>query len=259
MHSPPQPLLSLEQVEHEVVSRDREVGNAFAKDLQIVAIHGRAPLPRRPAHQGGPPAPAARPEGRSAHRRQAARPDPKDLGRAAHGPVRQGAARRRETPCPVCTPPARSRASVEAGCTATARSRGPSSEAASSPGVRRVRGRREGSRLTADLARAASTRATIKAMDRTATRHYALSIAPLWRAGDFHRSPFPLIADYAFLSDCESTCLVAPSGAVEWMCVPAPGLAKRLLRDARPQRRQLPVGPVRRRASRPPAATCPAA
>ena len=36
----PEPLLSLEQVEREVVARDREVGNAFAKDLQIVAIHG---------------------------------------------------------------------------------------------------------------------------------------------------------------------------------------------------------------------------
>jgi GH15 family glucan-1,4-alpha-glucosidase len=33
---------------------------------------------------------------------------------------------------------------------------------------------------------------------------------------------FPAIADYAFLSDCESNCLVAPSGAVEWMCVPRP-------------------------------------
>ncbi|MEN3359137.1 MAG: alpha,alpha-trehalase [Mycobacteriales bacterium] len=32
--------------------------------------------------------------------------------------------------------------------------------------------------------------------------------------------PFPLIADYAFLSDCEVTALVAPGGAVEWMCVP---------------------------------------
>src|SRR4051794_41970799 len=33
-------------------------------------------------------------------------------------------------------------------------------------------------------------------------------------------SPFPPIADYAFLSDCETTALVAPSGNVEWMCVP---------------------------------------
>ena len=36
----------------------------------------------------------------------------------------------------------------------------------------------------------------------------------------YSRSPFPAIADYGFLSDCESTALVAPSGAVEWMCVP---------------------------------------
>ncbi len=33
-------------------------------------------------------------------------------------------------------------------------------------------------------------------------------------------SPFPPIADYAFLSDCEVTALIAPSGQVEWMCVP---------------------------------------
>ena len=33
-------------------------------------------------------------------------------------------------------------------------------------------------------------------------------------------SAFPPIGDYAFLSDCESTALVAPSGNVEWMCLP---------------------------------------
>ena len=36
------------------------------------------------------------------------------------------------------------------------------------------------------------------------------------------RSLFPPIADYAFLSDCENTCLIAPNGAVEWMCLPRP-------------------------------------
>jgi GH15 family glucan-1,4-alpha-glucosidase len=36
----------------------------------------------------------------------------------------------------------------------------------------------------------------------------------------FTRSPFPQIADYGFLSDCECTALVAPSGNVEWMCLP---------------------------------------
>ena len=33
-------------------------------------------------------------------------------------------------------------------------------------------------------------------------------------------SPFPPIADYAFLSDCEACALVAPSGNVEWLCLP---------------------------------------
>ncbi len=33
-------------------------------------------------------------------------------------------------------------------------------------------------------------------------------------------SPYPPIADYGFLSDCEVTALVALSGAVEWMCAP---------------------------------------
>jgi GH15 family glucan-1,4-alpha-glucosidase len=33
-------------------------------------------------------------------------------------------------------------------------------------------------------------------------------------------SPFPPIADYAFLSDCETTALVAPNGNVEWLCLP---------------------------------------
>jgi GH15 family glucan-1,4-alpha-glucosidase len=33
-------------------------------------------------------------------------------------------------------------------------------------------------------------------------------------------SPFPPIAEYAFLSDCETTALIAPSGNLEWMCVP---------------------------------------
>src|SRR5215469_12212001 len=33
-------------------------------------------------------------------------------------------------------------------------------------------------------------------------------------------NPFPPIADYGFLSDCEVSALVAPSGNVEWMCLP---------------------------------------
>jgi alpha,alpha-trehalase len=33
-------------------------------------------------------------------------------------------------------------------------------------------------------------------------------------------SPFPPIADYAFLSDCHTGALIAPDGSVEWLCVP---------------------------------------
>jgi GH15 family glucan-1,4-alpha-glucosidase len=33
-------------------------------------------------------------------------------------------------------------------------------------------------------------------------------------------SPFPPIAQYGFLSDCETCALVAPSGSVEWLCLP---------------------------------------
>ncbi len=49
-------------------------------------------------------------------------------------------------------------------------------------------------------------------------------------------SPFPPIASYGFLSDCEVTALVAPSGNVEWMCLPrmdSPGVFGAILdRDA---------------------------
>jgi GH15 family glucan-1,4-alpha-glucosidase len=34
-------------------------------------------------------------------------------------------------------------------------------------------------------------------------------------------SPFPPIAEYAFLSNCHTGALVAPDGAVDWLCVPA--------------------------------------
>ncbi len=33
-------------------------------------------------------------------------------------------------------------------------------------------------------------------------------------------SPFPPIADYAFLSDCHTCALIAPDGSIEWMCIP---------------------------------------
>ena len=35
-------------------------------------------------------------------------------------------------------------------------------------------------------------------------------------------STFPPIADYALLSNCEQSCLLAPDGSVEWLCLPRP-------------------------------------
>src|SRR3954452_22344855 len=93
-------------------------------------------------------------------------------------------------------------------------------------------------------------------------------------------SPFPPIADYGFLSDCEPCALVAPSGAIEWMCLPrhdGPSVFGALLdRDAGtfrlgpadtmvpaarrsgPAPRPRPGWPRRTRCPRPPAATSPA-
>jgi GH15 family glucan-1,4-alpha-glucosidase len=50
----------------------------------------------------------------------------------------------------------------------------------------------------------------------------ALSSLPMSLSEGVMEAIFPPIADYAFLSDCENTCLVAPTGAVEWLCLPRP-------------------------------------
>ena len=41
-------------------------------------------------------------------------------------------------------------------------------------------------------------------------------------AGSSRHSPFPPIADYGLLSDCQTNALVASSGAIEWLCLPRP-------------------------------------
>jgi len=45
-------------------------------------------------------------------------------------------------------------------------------------------------------------------------------VTPLTSDPLLGRSPFAPIADYGFLSDCESCALIAPSGNVEWLCLP---------------------------------------
>jgi len=45
-------------------------------------------------------------------------------------------------------------------------------------------------------------------------------IIPLPDQPSWGRSQFPPIGDYGFLSDCETTALVAPNGGIEWLCLP---------------------------------------
>src|SRR5207237_2000584 len=65
-----------------------------------------------------------------------------------------------------------------------------------------------GARLTSPMRREGSWRDGDQAAPRP---------PQAWVGGD---SPFPRIGQYAFLSDCETTALVAPSGNVEWLCLP---------------------------------------
>ena len=60
------------------------------------------------------------------------------------------------------------------------------------------------------------------------------------------RNPFPPIADYAFLSDCENTCLISLARLGGVAVRAAARFAQRVRRDPGPRRRAFPAGPVRR-------------
>jgi GH15 family glucan-1,4-alpha-glucosidase len=46
-------------------------------------------------------------------------------------------------------------------------------------------------------------------------------MTPVFEADGLGASPFPPIAEYGFLSDCQTCALVAPGGSVEWLCLPS--------------------------------------
>jgi alpha,alpha-trehalase len=61
------------------------------------------------------------------------------------------------------------------------------------------------------------------------------------------RSPFPAIAEYGFLSDLETTALVAADGTVEWLCLPrsdGPSVFGALLDRSAGSFRVAPVGRI---------------
>jgi alpha,alpha-trehalase len=67
------------------------------------------------------------------------------------------------------------------------------------------------------MAMSSSDTAPSGAAVNAAPRNAAADRAPQSAAAP---SPFPPIADYAFLSDCHTGALIAPDGAVDWLCVP---------------------------------------
>src|SRR5262249_7330680 len=61
-------------------------------------------------------------------------------------------------------------------------------------------------------------RSLVRALDRLVTDTASEQAEPESAAAP---SPFTPSADYAFLSNCHTGALIAPDGAIDWLCVPS--------------------------------------
>jgi GH15 family glucan-1,4-alpha-glucosidase len=75
---------------------------------------------------------------------------------------------------------------------------------------------RAGANRAEAAGRSASRQGKARVRDLQATQSAVAASQAAWSGA----SPFPPIAEYAFLSDCHTGALVAPDGTVEWLCLP---------------------------------------